>query len=63
MVLSIVIGSINLIIYGQYLEHVQPEEKIIYGRIFELNSPFSDEKGIRKDVVEALKEIKIPIIR
>lgn len=61
--LSIVIGSINPFIYGQYLEHVQPEEKIIYGGVFELNSPLSDEKGIRKDVVDALKEMKVPVIR
>ncbi len=61
--LSIVLGVINPDIYGQYIEHVQPEEKIIYGGVFELNSPLSDEKGIRKDVVEALKEMGIPVVR
>lgn len=61
--LSIVIGSISPLIYGQYLEHIQPEEKIIYGGIFELDSPLSDEKGIRKDVIETLKEMKVPVVR
>lgn len=61
--LSIIIGNINPFIYGQYLEHVQPEERIIYGGVFDLNSPLSDEKGIRKDVVEALKEMRVPVIR
>jgi len=61
--LSIVLGTINPCIYGQYLEHVEPDEKIIYGGIFDKDSPLSDKYGIRKDVAESLNRMKVPIIR
>jgi len=50
----------NRMIFGQFIEHFHRQ---IYGGIFEPNSPLSDENGFRKDVIEALKELKIPIVR
>jgi len=47
-------------IFGGFLEHFGRQ---IYGGVFEPGSSLSDEKGFRKDVVEALRELKVPIVR
>ncbi|MCK5278835.1 MAG: hypothetical protein KAK04_09855 [Cyclobacteriaceae bacterium] len=47
-------------IFGGFLEHFG---KQIYGGVFDPGSPLSDNKGFRIDVIEALKELKIPVIR
>jgi len=48
-------------IYGHFSEHLG---RCIYGGIWVgLDSPIPNINGIRKDVVEALKEIKVPILR
>ena len=47
-------------IFGQFIEHFHRQ---IYGGIFEPGSPLADADGFRKDVIEALRELKIPIIR
>jgi len=47
-------------IFGGFIEHFGRQ---IYGGIFEPGSELSDEKGFRIDVIEALKELKPPVIR
>ena len=47
-------------IFGGFLEHF---ERQVYGGVFEPGSPLSDEKGFRRDVLAALQELKIPIVR
>ena len=47
-------------IFGGFLEHFG---KQIYGGVFDPGSPFSDNNGFRTDVINALKELKTPIIR
>ena len=47
-------------IFGGFLEHFDNQ---IYGGVFEPGSPLADEKGFRLDVIEALKELKVPVIR
>ncbi len=47
-------------IFGGFLEHFGRQ---IYGGVFEPGSPFSDDGGFRLDVIEALRELKVPIIR
>ena len=37
--------------------------RCIYGGLYEPGSPLSDEDGFRKDVIEAMKELKIPVVR
>ena len=54
------IGKIDPKIYGFNIEHI-PE--LIYGAIFDEDNPSSNEKGFRKDVIEACKRIKVPILR
>ncbi len=47
-------------IFGGFLEHFDNQ---IYGGVFEPGSPLADKQGFRKDVLEALKELKVPVIR
>ncbi len=47
-------------IFGQFIEHF---DKQVYGGLFWPGHPLSDEDGFRKDVIEALREIKCPIVR
>lgn len=55
-----ILGKRSLMIYGQFLEHFHRQ---IYGGIYDPGNPLSDEDGIRRDVLEALKKIRVPVIR
>ena len=50
----------NPMIFGQFIEHFDNQ---VYGGIFDPGNALSDEDGFRKDVIEALREIKTPIVR
>ena len=53
--------QINKEIYGQFAEHLG---HCIYGGIWVgENSPFPNTKGYRNDVLKALKELQIPVLR
>ena len=47
-------------IFGGFLEHFDNQ---IYGGIFEPGSPLADQQGFRTDVIAALKELKVSVIR
>lgn len=47
-------------LFGQFIEHF---DRQIYGGIFCPGNPLSDEDGFRKDVIEAMKELRVPIVR
>ncbi len=52
---------INKNIYGHFSEHLG---RCIYGGLFVgEDSPIPNKKGMRTDVVEALKHIKVPVLR
>src|SRR5690554_6429319 len=54
-------GTINKNIYGHFAEHLG---RCIYeGFWVGEDSPIPNTKGIRNDVVNALKEVKIPVLR
>ncbi len=55
-----VIGDISPLLYGNFVEHLG---RCVYSGIYEPGSPLSDEKGLRKDVMQAVKDLKVPIIR
>ncbi len=58
--LNNVFGKRSSFLYGHFIEHFHRQ---IYGGIYDPQSPFADEDGLRKDVISALKKIKIPILR
>lgn len=55
-----VVKQISKYIYGHFTEHLG---RCIYGGLYEENSLLSDERGFRKDVLSAVKKIRIPILR
>ncbi|AEO58452.1 glycoside hydrolase family 51 protein [Thermothelomyces thermophilus ATCC 42464] len=54
------IAKISDNIYGGFTEHMG---RCIYGGIYDPGNPLSDENGFRKDVIEALKELRVPVVR
>jgi alpha-N-arabinofuranosidase len=54
------VGDIDKMIYGNFVEHLG---RCIYGGLYEPGSPLSDADGFRKDVLEATKELNVPIVR
>lgn len=54
------IGTVDPNIYGAFVE---PIRTVVYGSIYDPKSPFADEDGFRKDFVQLVKELKIPVVR
>ena len=54
------IGEVNPLLFGNFTEHLG---RMIYGGIYEENSPLSDQFGYRKDVFEAVKQLNVSILR
>jgi len=48
------------LLFGGFLEHFHRQ---IYGGIYEPGSPLSDAQGFRRDVIDAIKELRVPIVR
>src|SRR5690349_24595198 len=54
------IAQIDPNIYGAFVE---PIRTVVYGSIYDPKSPFADENGFRKDFVQLVKDLKIPVVR
>ena len=54
------IGQIDKHIYGNFVEHLG---RCVYGGIYDPDSDQADEKGFRKDVMEAVKDLSVSITR
>ena len=54
------ISKIDPNIYGAFVE---PIRTVVYGSIYDPKSPFADENGFRKDFVQLVKELNIPVVR
>ena len=54
------IGERDPMIYGHFIEHFHRQ---IYGGVYDPESPFADEDGMRTDVLAAMRKIKVPILR
>jgi alpha-L-arabinofuranosidase len=57
---SFSIAPIDNRIYGSFIEHLG---RAVYGGIYEPGHPLADEQGFRKDVLELVKELNVPIVR
>ncbi|KAF5023733.1 hypothetical protein F66182_4207 [Fusarium sp. NRRL 66182] len=67
---SAVLSTIDDNIYGGFTESNADTAnaprhmgRCIYGGIYDPGNPLSDENGFRKDVIEAFKELKCPVVR
>ncbi|MDT8432347.1 MAG: alpha-L-arabinofuranosidase C-terminal domain-containing protein, partial [Bacteroidales bacterium] len=47
-------------LYGNFVEHLG---RCVYGGIYDVGSPLSDERGFRLDVIEAVKGLDVTTIR
>src|SRR5436190_5094371 len=54
------IGEVDPLLFGNFSEHLG---RMIYGGIFEEGSPLSDANGYRKDVMGAVKNLNVSILR
>lgn len=54
------ISDVDSRIYGSFIEHLG---RAVYGGVYEPDHPLADENGFRKDVIELVKELDVPIIR
>lgn len=55
-----IVGQIDRKIYGNFLEHLG---RCIEGGIFDENSPLSNKEGFRKDVLKAVEDLQVSILR
>lgn len=54
------VGEIDKRIYGSFIEHLG---RAVYDGIYQPDSPFADEQGFRKDTMELVSELNVPIVR
>lgn len=55
-----IISEIDKRIYGSFIEHLG---RAVYGGIYEPTHNSADEDGFRKDVIELVKQLNVPIVR
>jgi len=54
------ISSIDPRIYGSFIEHLG---RAVYGGIYEPGHPQADGEGFRKDVMELVRKLNVPVVR
>ena len=54
------IGRVDRKLFGGFIEHLG---RCIYGGIYEEGSPLSDAQGYRADVLEAVRALRVPVLR
>ena len=54
------IGQIDRRLYGSFIEHLG---RAVYGGIYEPGHPLADEEGFRKDVIDLVRALRIPVVR
>ena len=54
------IGSVDPLLFGNFAEHLG---RMIYGGIYDERSPLSDSFGFRRDVITAVKNLGVSILR
>ena len=61
------ISAIDPNIYGSFLEPLsredRPEFRIVYGPLYDPESPHSDENGFRKEYLQQVKDLKVTSVR
>lgn len=54
------VGEISPNMYGSFIEHLG---RAVYGGIYEQGHPKADDMGFRKDVLDLVKKLRVPIVR
>jgi alpha-N-arabinofuranosidase len=55
-----IVSEVDNRIYGSFIEHLG---RAVYGGIYEPDHPLADEHGFRKDVLELVQSLQVPIVR
>ncbi len=55
-----IVGKTDPRIFGSFIEHLG---RAVYEGIYQPGSALADEQGFRKDTLELIKELKVPIVR
>ncbi|WP_167959331.1 arabinosylfuranosidase ArfA [Anaerosporobacter faecicola] len=53
-------GEVDKRIFGSFIEHLG---RAVYQGIYQPDGQFADEQGFRKDTLELVKELQVPIVR
>lgn len=53
-------GEVDKRIYGSFLEHLG---RAVYEGIYQPESRFADDKGMRMDVIELIRSLNVPVVR
>ena len=53
------VSRIDRRIYGSFIEHLG---RAVYEGLYQPNSPFADEEGFRKDTLELVRELGVPVM-
>ena len=54
------LGAIDLRLYGSFVEHLG---RAVYGGIYEPGHPTADANGFRKDVIDLVRQLNVPLVR
>ena len=54
------VSTVDKRLYGSFIEHLG---RAVYGGIYQPDSPFADEQGFRKDTLELVKALDVPVVR
>lgn len=55
-----VVGKVDPLLFGNFTEHLG---RCIYGGIYDEGNPLSDSDGFRKDVMQAVKQMGVSLLR
>ena len=55
-----VVSQIDKRIYGSFIEHLG---RAVYTGIYEPGHPTADESGFRRDVIDLVKNLDVPVTR
>ncbi|MDD9269224.1 alpha-N-arabinofuranosidase [Paenibacillus sp. MAHUQ-63] len=55
-----ILAEVDPRIYGSFIEHLG---RAVYGGIYEPSHPTADERGFRRDALEVIRRLQVPIIR
>lgn len=54
------VGTVDPRLYGSFIEHLG---RAVYGGIYEPGHPTADDMGFRRDVMDLVRELRVPIVR
>ena len=54
------VGEVDRRLYGSFIEHLG---RAVYGGVYQPGSPLADEDGFRRDTLELVRQLRVPIIR